>query len=178
MDARLVSLSKRINAGLDRIDEERKSVADIYQEAKSAGYIPKILRKAITRQRMNAAKRQEEDSILELYDHALGNLGAALRAISEGATWEEAGAANGVPRATLARAAAVSKRREMIPEGADPETGEIIEETADRKPSGGEPVRAETEAASGQLPATPTDARTFDEIVGEMPAHLRRVKAA
>jgi uncharacterized protein (UPF0335 family) len=116
MDAKLVAISKRINAALDRVDEERAHIADIYAEAKSVGYIPKILRKAITRQRMDAAKRTEEDSILELYDHALGNLGAALQAISEGATWEQAGAANGVPRATLARAAAVSKRREVIPE--------------------------------------------------------------
>lgn len=115
-DSRLVSLAKRINAGMDRIEEERAHVRDIYVEAKSAGYIPKMLRKAIARQRMDASKREEEDSILDLYDHALGNLGKALEAISEGATWEEAGKANGVPRATLARAAAVSKRREVIPD--------------------------------------------------------------
>src|SRR6185312_6090391 len=108
-DAKLVSLGKRINAALDRVEEERESVKEIYAEAKSHGYIPKMLRKAITRMRMDAGKRQEEDSILDLYDHALGNVGAALDAIDDGATWEEAGKAHGVPRATLARAAAVSK---------------------------------------------------------------------
>lgn len=113
-DAKLVALGKRINAALDRVDEEREAVKDLYAEAKSAGNIPKMLRKAITRMRMDASKREEEDSILDLYDHALGNVGAALDAIEGGATWEEAGKAHGVPRATLARAAAVSKRREMI----------------------------------------------------------------
>lgn len=114
-DAYLVSLGKRINAALDRVDDERGGVNDLYAEAKSKGYIPKMLRKAITRMRMDASKRQEEDSILDLYDHALGNVGEALEEISKGATWEEAGKKHNVPRATLARAAAVSKRREMIP---------------------------------------------------------------
>ncbi len=180
-DARLLSLSKRINAALDRVDEERAHVADIYAEAKSAGYIPKILRKAITRQRMDASKRQEEDSILDLYDHALGNVGRALEAISKGATWEEAGKAHGVPRASLARAAAVSKRREMIPDH-DPDTG-VIESsgqsdrgldgdgTAASRPldtiiashettaCGGHKVRSgETEAQGEAAPVTQSDA--------------------
>lgn len=114
-DAKLVALGKRINAAMDRVEEERAHVKDLFSEAKSAGYIPKMLRKAIARQRMDASKRAEEDSILDLYDHALGNVGRALEAISNGATWDEASKAHGVKRATMARAAAVSKRREVIP---------------------------------------------------------------
>lgn len=115
-DAKLIALGKRINAAMDRVDEERAHVTDLYAEAKGQGYIPKMLRKAIARQRMDSSKRQEEDSILDLYDHALGNVGKALEAISKGATWDEASATHGVNRRTLARAASVTKQSELSPQ--------------------------------------------------------------
>lgn len=154
-DARLKSLAERINKAMDDRDERAAFIRDLYAEAKGVGYIPKVLRKAIARQRMDASTRAEEDSILDLYDHALGNLGAALGAISKGATWDEAGKIHGVRRATLARAAAVSKHREMIPE------------TPGAVPAGGGEVSADVTTASASPLANLDD-------WPEMPAALRR----
>jgi len=70
-DAWLKSAADRINRLLDEKQGIGADIADVFLEAKSKGYVPKVLRKAITRQRMEPAKRQEEDSILELYEAAL-----------------------------------------------------------------------------------------------------------
>ena len=75
---KLKSLSERINRLLDERDGINGDISDLYQEAKSAGYIAKVLRKAIGRQRMDAGKRAEEDSILELYEAALEGLALFL----------------------------------------------------------------------------------------------------
>ena len=70
-DDKLRSIVDRI----DRLDEERAALAsdirDIYAEAKSAGYVPKVLRKVIARRRMDPDKRAEEDNLHELYEAAL-----------------------------------------------------------------------------------------------------------
>lgn len=166
-DARLKSLAERINKAMDERDERAAFIRDLYSEAKGGGYIPKVLRKAITRQRMDASARAEEDSILELYDHGLGNLGAALEAISKGATWEEAGEAHGVKRATLARSAAVSKRREVIPH--DPATGEVIEKRA-AEPT----VARDGEASAYERDASASSSPPIAEPDLTIPAFLRR----
>lgn len=164
-DAKLIALSKRINAAMDRIDEERDSLRDIYVEAKGQGYIPKMLRKAIARQRMDASKRAEEDSILDLYDHALGNLGAALQSIREGATWEEAAEKHGVKRATLARGAAVSKRREVIPETEVPAVPPGDGEAPDLRGAAGTPSPSIDESCGGV-----ESRHAPDGVDGESPA--------
>lgn len=103
-----------------RLHEERKAItadiADVVSQAKGAGYIPKTLRKVVARYLADPAKLAEDDALLETYEAALGRVGRALQAVRDGATWDEASKAEDVPRATLARAAAVSKQREMIPE--------------------------------------------------------------
>jgi uncharacterized protein (UPF0335 family) len=124
-DDKLKSLAERIERLMDERDGLGADIRDIFTEAKSAGYVPKVLRKAITRKRMDPSKRDEEDAILELYEGALGAVGKALAAVRAGATWKEASADHGVPRATLARAVKVSKRREELRTDTDPATGEI-----------------------------------------------------
>lgn len=118
-DNRLKSFVERIA----KLHEDRKAIAEditeVVKEAAGVGYIPKTLRKVVARYLADPAKLAEDDALLETYEAALGRVGKALKAVREGSTWEEAGKANGVPRATLARAEAVSKRREVIPE---PET--------------------------------------------------------
>lgn len=162
----------------DARDVQSESIRKVIQTAKTDGFDGKALRKVFVRERMDPEQRQKDDDTLAIYEAALGAKGRALRAIEAGAGVEEAAKANGLHRATVSRARNVAKQPENATPAHDADTGEIIEETADRKPLGGEQVRAETEAASGQLPAKPIDARTFDEIAGEMPPHLRRVKAA
>jgi uncharacterized protein (UPF0335 family) len=114
-DSRLKSYVERIDRLMTVADDARKDIGEIVKEAKGDGYIPKTLRKVATRFHADPNKIATEDALLETYEAALGRVGKALKAIAGGATWEEARKAHDVPRATLARAAAVSKHREMIP---------------------------------------------------------------
>lgn len=69
---RLKSLVERI----EKLEEERKSVADdirdIYSEAKGVGYDTKTIRKIIMLRKMDAADRDEQETLLDVYKHALG----------------------------------------------------------------------------------------------------------
>lgn len=157
-DARLKSIADRINRLMDERDGIASDIRDLYAEAKSDGYIPKALRKAIARMRMDADKLAEEDDLLELYEAALGRVGKAMAAVRAGATLDEAAKANGIDRATLARARAVAKQREnataaKADENATPphdaETGELVDD-------GGEPA-ADVPRETDAMPATLRD---------------------
>ena len=126
-DAKLKSYVERIDRVMTEMDEARAFIANIIKDAKGDGYIPKTLRKVATRYHADPSKIATEDALLETYEAALGRVGKALRAIADGATWQEASKAHDVPRATMARAVAVSKQREVIPTPHDPITGEVTE---------------------------------------------------
>ena len=68
---RLRSLIERI----ERLEEEKAAlgsdIRDIYAEAKSAGFDVKIMRAVIKLRKMNAADRDEQESLLETYKKAL-----------------------------------------------------------------------------------------------------------
>jgi uncharacterized protein (UPF0335 family) len=163
-DNRLKSLAERIERLMDERDGLASDIRDIFAEAKSAGYVPKVLRKAIMRKRMDASKRDEEDAILELYEGALGAVGKAVAAVRAGSTWKEASEEHGVPRATLARAVkAVSiQQNDTAPE--------ITTARLDTPPGEGS-ERADITAASGASLASDTNDWP------ELPAGLRRVRA-
>lgn len=63
---------------IERLEEEKKALAgdirDKYLEAKGVGFDVKILRKVISLRKKSQTERQEEDSILSVYLHALGML--------------------------------------------------------------------------------------------------------
>lgn len=69
--ARLRGLVERI----ERLDDERREraadIADVFREAKSAGFDPKVLRQLIRERRRNAADVEEEAEILRLYREVL-----------------------------------------------------------------------------------------------------------
>jgi uncharacterized protein (UPF0335 family) len=69
---RLRSLVERI----ERLEEERKAlgsdIKDIYQEAKSAGFDPKVLRQLIRIRKQEAAEVEEQETMLDIYRRALG----------------------------------------------------------------------------------------------------------
>jgi uncharacterized protein (UPF0335 family) len=69
---RLRSVVERI----ERLEEERKALAkdvrDIYSEAKSAGFEPKVLRRLIRERKREPADVEEEETLLDLYKRALG----------------------------------------------------------------------------------------------------------
>ena len=68
---RLRSLIERI----ERLEEEQKALSsdirDIFAEAKSAGFHVKIMRTIIKLRKMNAADRDEQETLLETYRRAL-----------------------------------------------------------------------------------------------------------
>ena len=69
---RLRSLVERI----ERLEEERKAlgsdIKDIYAEAKSAGFDPKVLRQLIRIRKQEAAEVEEQETMLDIDRRALG----------------------------------------------------------------------------------------------------------
>lgn len=63
---------ERIEACEQVIASEQEARRMIYAEAKGEGYDVKILRKAVAIRRQDAAKREEEEQLLDLYLSALG----------------------------------------------------------------------------------------------------------
>lgn len=61
---------------VERLEEEKKALSsdikDIYLEAKSAGFNPKVVRLLIKRRGRKPEDLQEEDNLLDIYMHALG----------------------------------------------------------------------------------------------------------
>jgi uncharacterized protein (UPF0335 family) len=61
---------------IERLDEEKKGIADdirdVFAEAKGQGFDTKVMRKVIALRKKDAAERQEEEALLDLYMHALG----------------------------------------------------------------------------------------------------------
>ncbi|MDG1438639.1 MAG: DUF2312 domain-containing protein [Emcibacteraceae bacterium] len=61
---------------IERLEEEKKAMADdikdIYGEAKSTGFDPKIMRQIVRIRKMDETERQEQEALLDVYTHALG----------------------------------------------------------------------------------------------------------
>ena len=75
---------------IERLEEEKKALSDdirdVFAEAKGSGFDTKVMRQVIRLRKKDAAERQEEEAILDLYMHALGM-------VPGGAAAEEAEAA-------------------------------------------------------------------------------------
>jgi uncharacterized protein (UPF0335 family) len=69
---RLKSFVERI----EKLEEERKSIGgdirDVYAEAKGVGYDVKTMRRIVGLRQMDAADRDEAETLLDTYMHALG----------------------------------------------------------------------------------------------------------
>jgi uncharacterized protein (UPF0335 family) len=63
---------------LERLEEEKQAIMgdmkEVFAEAKGEGYDVKTLRKVIRIRKLDKAKRQEEEAILDLYLAALGEI--------------------------------------------------------------------------------------------------------
>jgi uncharacterized protein (UPF0335 family) len=61
---------------IERLEEEKRGIGDdvkdVYAEAKSNGYDPKIMRMVVRLRRMESHTRQEQDAVLETYRNAIG----------------------------------------------------------------------------------------------------------
>ncbi len=67
---------KQIVARIERLEEDKKAVADdikeVYAEAKGAGFDTKILRQVIRLRKLDGAEYQEQEALLDLYLQAIG----------------------------------------------------------------------------------------------------------
>jgi len=67
---------KSIVERIERMEEEKKTISDdirdIYAEGKGNGFDVKALRTIIRLRKMDVNDRQEQETILETYMHALG----------------------------------------------------------------------------------------------------------
>jgi uncharacterized protein (UPF0335 family) len=71
---KLKSLVERI----ERLEEDKAAVAadlkEVYAEAKGEGFDTGILRKVVRLRKQDSAKRQEEETLIDLYVSAIGGL--------------------------------------------------------------------------------------------------------
>ena len=74
---------------IERLEEEKKAIAadikEVYAEAKGTGFDTKIMRKVVSLRKKDAAERQEEEAILDLYLSALGMVAGDARDDDEAA---------------------------------------------------------------------------------------------
>jgi uncharacterized protein (UPF0335 family) len=61
---------------IERLEEDKKVIAEdikeVFGEAKANGFDVKIMRKVISLRKLDAADREEQDALLDLYQQALG----------------------------------------------------------------------------------------------------------
>jgi uncharacterized protein (UPF0335 family) len=69
---------KQVVAKIERLEEERREltlqIKDVYGEAKSMGYDTKALRAVVRLRRQDRQEREEQQSILDVYLLALGEI--------------------------------------------------------------------------------------------------------
>ena len=63
---------------IERLEEEKKAISDdikeVYLEAKGTGFDTKIIKMIVKIRKMDKAKRQEEEALIDLYLSAIGGL--------------------------------------------------------------------------------------------------------
>jgi uncharacterized protein (UPF0335 family) len=70
--AQLKSFIERIERLMEEVKGLQDDVKDVYAEAKGVGFDVKVMRKIISLRKRDAAEREEEETILDLYMQALG----------------------------------------------------------------------------------------------------------
>ena len=83
------AVSKKVKAGpisadrlksfverIEKLEEERHAIGgdirDVYSEAKGTGFDVKTMKQVIRLRKMDAADREEQDTLLDVYKQALG----------------------------------------------------------------------------------------------------------
>jgi uncharacterized protein (UPF0335 family) len=69
---------KQFIARIEKLEEEKKHIAsdikDTYAEAKAFGLDTKALRKVVSLRKIDRQEREEQEMVLDLYLHALGEI--------------------------------------------------------------------------------------------------------
>ena len=67
---------KRFIERIERLEEEKNNILadikEVYSEAKSSGYEPKIMRKVLIIRKMDVDERLEQEALLDTYRNVLG----------------------------------------------------------------------------------------------------------
>ena len=67
---------KAFVARIERLEEDKQAIAEdlkqVYGEAKANGFDTKVLRQVVRLRKQDTTERQEQDTIRDLYLHALG----------------------------------------------------------------------------------------------------------
>jgi len=129
---RLKSFIERI----ENLEEERKAIGgdikDVYSEAKGVGYDVATMRKVVRLRGMDAADRAEQETLLEVYMHALGMVDRIDARLAAGQSQRAIAEAEGVSKSTVQRRGP-NLAAQIAPAKMDhhPETGEITEGEAE-----------------------------------------------
>jgi len=74
---------------IERLEEEKKVISEdmkeVFGEAKANGFDVKIMRKIISIRKLDAADREEQEALMELYMQALGMIPPAAKDKEEAA---------------------------------------------------------------------------------------------
>ncbi len=83
--AQLKSFIERIERLMEEVKTIQDDIKDVFAEAKGNGFDTKVMRKVIALRKKDAAEREEEETILDLYLQALGMIpgGAVHRQAAE-----------------------------------------------------------------------------------------------
>jgi len=61
---------------IERLEEEKAAIAadirEVYAQAKSQGFDPKVMRQVYQLRKMDNADREEQEQLLDIYKHAIG----------------------------------------------------------------------------------------------------------
>lgn len=176
----------------ERLIGEREAIGadlrDVFAEAKGVGYDVKTLKWLIQERKMDAADRDERDTLRDTYAHAMDMAIDLVRV--DGLSQREAARAAGVSKSSLNRALAVpAASQEPVPH--NPETGEIDEINPEQgrpeqqsSPEQAAPIEATAERDAPNVPrddGARVDNDTQGPVVAafdadrDMPASLRRI---
>lgn len=157
---RLKSFVERI----EKLEEERKAIGgdikDVYSEAKGVGYDVGTMRKVVRLRAMDAADRAEQETLLDVYWHALQTVDRIDERLAAGESQREVAAAEGVSKSTVQRrgpkvesAPASSKMDHPKPETGDDGITESCGGGESRPVSGLSPEPNESVGLQGGDPA-------------------------
>ncbi len=61
---------------IERLEQERQAlgadIREVYAEAKAVGFDPKIMRQLVRLRKLDQVEYQEQEALLDTYQHALG----------------------------------------------------------------------------------------------------------
>lgn len=75
MSSNITPVLRSLVERIENLEEQKQAIADdqkaVYAEAKASGFDTKVMRRVISLRKMDPAKREEFESLLDIYMHAL-----------------------------------------------------------------------------------------------------------